>query len=97
MNICFTKAQAIAQPAILLIGLVATLLTLASCEGTLNERVGKVTETIKKVDSASFKVSRGLTEFTKQVEGYVDTTAYKKDSTGIWHAEKDSFLLQQQQ
>ncbi len=68
---------------------VLALLTFAACEGSLNERVGKVTQTIKKVDSASVKVSKGLTKFTKEVEGYVDTTAYKKDSTGTWHEKKE--------
>lgn len=60
------------------------LLLFAACEGNLNQRMGTVSETIKKVDSAAENVSKGVTEFSKGVEGYVDTTVYRKDSNGIW-------------
>ncbi len=60
------------------------LILFAACEGNINQRMGTVSETIKKVDSAAENVSKSVTEFSKGVEGYVDTTVYRKDSNGIW-------------
>ncbi len=60
------------------------VIAFAACEGTLNQRVEKITNTINKIDSATVKVSKGVSGFSDAVEGYVDTTAYKKDSNGIW-------------
>lgn len=73
---------------VMLPGVLAMLFAVASCEGNLNQRMEKVSGTIKKVDSASVEVSKGITKFSKHIEGYVDTTAYKKDSTGMWHEKK---------
>ncbi len=56
----------------------------AACEGTFNEKMDKISGTVKKIDSATVKVSKGVSDFSDAVEGYVDTTAYKKDSNGIW-------------
>ena len=73
-----------------LIAASATALFLfAACEGNLNQRIGNVSETIKKVDSAEENVSKGVTEFSEGVEGYVDTTVYRKDSNSIWQKKED--------
>lgn len=61
----------------------AAFLLFASCEGTLNQRMNKVSETIKKVDSATVKVSEAATKLAKAVESYSDTAAYNKDSTVV--------------
>jgi hypothetical protein len=66
------------------------LFALTACEGSFTQRMDKISGTINKVDSASEKFAKGVSKFSKTLEGYVDTTQYKKDSTGIWQKKSDT-------
>lgn len=59
---------------------------LACDEGeNLSQRMGKISEGIKKVDSSAEKVSERLGVVSENLGRYMDTTRYYKDSLGHWH------------
>ena len=67
---------------------IITVCLFSSCEWgdvkNFNRNMGKISDGVKKFDSSAENFSRGATKFAKKVESYVDTTQYKKDSTGMW-------------
>ncbi len=67
---------------------VLIFIVLASCGGeegqNFTQRMNNISETIKKIDTINAKISKGASRFASGVEKYVDTTEYKKDSTGMW-------------
>ncbi|MBX9850452.1 MAG: hypothetical protein K2X86_01700 [Cytophagaceae bacterium] len=55
---------------------------------SFNDGMKNVSSTVKKIDTAAQKFSEGASKFAKKMEAYVDTTKYKKDSTGTWRKKR---------
>lgn len=73
----------------LLILFTGIIIVISACNGcgiqNLNENIGKVSKTIKSVDSNTQKVSKGASKFVRHAEQYMDTAIYFKDTSGQWH------------
>lgn len=85
----------------LIIGVILIIASLSSCEEgkSLQDRLNGISENVKKVENTLEKTGKGLSKVAKGLEGYVDTTKYYKDSSGVWRnkmiQQPDSILKNQ--